>query len=81
MSFVANTSPTQDISAEIARWKGHSADLYWCPHCGFMIANRVSRKDLIGWCWGPCLEIYDEPIPLTFVRGLGPGRPENELPF
>jgi hypothetical protein len=70
-----------DISDVVAQWKGIAADLYWCPHCGFQVTHRVARNDLIGWCWGECLEIYGEAIPLTFIRGLGPGRPGNESPF
>lgn len=69
----------QDVSVSTAVARG--LDLYFCPHCGFKVATRVPRSDLIDYCWGPCLELYGEPIPITFVRGLGAGRPALGMPF
>lgn len=56
-------------------------DLYWCPSCGWMATGRYRRDDLIGSCWGPCLEKYGEPIPITFVRGVGRGAPQSGCVF
>lgn len=71
--------PTIDVSFIIEHARGY--DLYWCPHCGWKVGERVSRDDLIAYCWGECLELYGEPIPISFVRGVGPGRPGSECPF
>ncbi len=71
----------KDITEAINGWVGIAADLYWCPHCGFMITDRAPRNDLITACWGPCLEIYGEPIDLTFVRGIGRGAPGRQGVF
>ena len=66
-----------DMSKNIKAWRGQVADLYYCPHCGYMITHRVARKDMIDYCWGRCLNLYNEALPLTFVRGLGAGRPQK----
>lgn len=76
---MAKSSAVADVSKAFKQMRG--SDLYWCPHCGFKFASRVRRDDLIRYCWGPCLEIYAEPIPVTFVRGIGAGRPGTELPL
>lgn len=77
------SDPGVDFSADIMAWVRvrRPVDLYWCPHCGYKLAHRVARDDLISYCWGECLDIYEEPIPLTFIRGIGKGAPGNEMPF
>jgi hypothetical protein len=73
-----------DALQDVTWWlkeQPNGMDLYWCPHCGYRITNRYDRHDLINYCWGECLEFYGEPIPITFVRGVGPGRPISGCPF
>lgn len=80
-AYTASADALADATWLTSDRMAQGMDLYFCPHCGYKLASRYAKDDKIEWCWGECLELYGEPIPCTFVRGIGPGRPESGCPF